>query len=103
MCHPCGVANRTIAEQIAVLEARRTALEAAYTSVCAGTASFSVDGLSKTNSNPATISAELAKVEKSLQRLYRGGRGFVLDMSQTESSSVPETDLGDTTLVTVRT
>ena len=75
------MANRTIAQQIAVLEARRTVLEAALTSTTGGTASFSVDGLSKSYSNPAAISAELTKVEKSLQRLYRGGRGFVVDHS----------------------
>ena len=76
------MANRTIAEQIAILEARRTVLEAALTTTGGGTASFSVDGLSKSYSNPASISAELTKVEKSLQRLYRGGRGMPVDLSE---------------------
>ena len=73
---------RTIAQQIAVLEARRTVLETALTSVSGGTAAFSIPGgLSKAYRDPAAISAELTKVEKSLQRLYRGGRGFVVDHS----------------------
>ena len=76
------MANRTIAQQIVVLEARRTALEAALTASTSGTASFSVDGVSKAYSDPAKISTELTKVEKSLQRLYRGGRGFQIDLSQ---------------------
>jgi hypothetical protein len=62
------MANRTIAEQIAVLEARRTVLEAALTATSGGTASFSVDGVQQSYSNPSAISAELTKVEKSLQR-----------------------------------
>jgi hypothetical protein len=81
------MANRTIAEQIAVLEARRTVLEAALTATSGGTASFSVDGLQQSYSNPAAISAELTKVEKSLQRLYRGGRGMPVDMSAAATGS----------------
>ena len=76
-----GVANRTVAQQITVLEARRDALEAALTAVTTGTMSFSLDGFSVSNSNPAAIREELTRTEKSLQRLYRGGRGFVVDHS----------------------
>ena len=81
---PCntGMANRTIAEQIAVLETRRDALETALTSVMGGTASFSLDGMSKSFTNPQNIRDELTRCEKSLQRLYRGGRGMPVDMSQ---------------------
>lgn len=77
------MANRTIAEQIAVLEARRTKLEDALDAVTTGTMSFSVDGMSVSKSNPDAIQKELTRVEKSLQRLYRGGRGFQIDLSQT--------------------
>lgn len=82
-----GVANRTIAEQIAVLEARRTVLEAALTKTISGTASFSVDGLSKSYSTPAAIRDELTRCEKSLQRLYRGGRGMPVDLSLAAAGS----------------
>ena len=84
------MANRTIAEQIAVLEARRTALEAALTAATTGTASFSVDGLSVSRSSPERISAELTRCEKSLQRLYRGGRGFVVDLSETSTDTTED-------------
>ena len=83
------MANRTIAQQIAVLEAYRTALEAARTVTTTGTASFSVDGVSKSYANPAAIAAELTKTEKSLQRLYRGGRGIQIDLSQ---SAIDDTE-----------
>ena len=81
------MANRTIAEQIAVLEARRDKLETALDAVTTGTMSFSVDGLSVSRSNPVAIRDELARVEKSLQRLYRGGRGFQIDLSAGTATS----------------
>lgn len=93
------MANRTIAQQIAVLEARRDALETAITSAAGGISSSSIEGMSMSRTSISAMSAELDKVIKSLQRLYRGGRGFVVDMSQTENSSTPSTDYGDTTLV----
>jgi len=85
------MANRTIAEQIAILEARRDALETALTSATSGLASFSQDGMSASFSTPDKISAELTRVEKSLQRLYRGGRGFQIDLSQTSATDDTDT------------
>ena len=41
-----------------------------------------MDNMSVTYSDPLKISSELIRVEKSLQRLYRGGRGMPVDMSQ---------------------
>lgn len=81
------MANRTIAEQIAVLETRRDALEAALTKSSGGVSNRSIDGMSVSYSNPEAIHRELERVEKSLQRLYRGGRGFVIDMSYAASAS----------------
>lgn len=92
------MANRTIAQQIAVLEARRDALETALTTVTGGSSSLSVDGVSVSHSSPDIIQAQLTKVEKSLQRLYRGGRGFVIDLSQTGTD---ETDVINSTYTEV--
>ena len=75
------MANRTIAEQIAALEARRDKLEAALDQTESGISSFAVDGMSTTYSSPRSLRDELTRVEKSLQRLYRGGRGIIIDMS----------------------
>jgi len=77
-----GMANRTIAEQITVLEARRDRLETALDAATTGTASISMDGMAKTFTRTESIRDELTRVEKSLQRLYRGGRGMPVDMSQ---------------------
>ena len=81
------MANRTIAEQIEVLETRRDALEAAITKAASGIQSAGVDGMNVAYSAPAAIQAELVRVEKSLQRLYRGGRGFQIDLSQTATDT----------------
>lgn len=83
------MANRTIAEQITVLEARRDALETALTTTTGGHQSVSMGGMSVSFSNPDAISKELIRVNKSLQRLYRGGRGIVIDMSYGNSDSLP--------------
>jgi hypothetical protein len=79
------VANRTIAQQITILETRRTTLEAALTAATTGVNSFSVAGMSVAYSSPVQIREELTRTEKSLQRLYRGGRGMPVDMSQAAS------------------
>ena len=73
--------NRTIAQQIAVLEARRDVLEAAALSAASGITAQSMEGISLSKLGVTAISAELDKVERRLQRLYRGGRGWVVDMS----------------------
>ena len=78
-----SMANRTIAEQIAVLEARRDKLETALDAVTTGINSTTVDGMSVSYANVNNIRHELTRCEKSLQRLYRGGRGFQIDLSST--------------------
>lgn len=84
------MANRTVAQQITVLEARRDALEAAITTAAAGISSSNIEGVSISRTSISAMSAELDKVLKSLQRLYRGGRGIVVDLSY------PGTTEGDT-------
>jgi hypothetical protein len=76
----------TKAEKLAELQADRTrirtALAAAQTA--SGTAGFSVDGISQQSGvgiNNQYLRAELVAVEKSIQRLLRGGRGIVVDLS----------------------
>lgn len=80
------MANRTIAERIAELEADRTRLRATMATAQAGTSSMTVDGMSVSLWQLKELRQELVRVEKSLQRLYRGGRGIVIDMSYSESS-----------------
>jgi len=87
-----GMANRTVTEKIALLETERDRLETAISSQQSGLSSFAIDGQSYTNWRVSDLSAELTRVEKSLQRLYRGGRGFVIDMSQAAGTTAsPET------------
>lgn len=82
-----GMGNRTIAEQLAVLEARRDKLETALDKASTGVTSMSAEGMSVSRSRPDEIRAELTRTEKSIQRLYRGGRGMPVDMSQAASGS----------------
>jgi hypothetical protein len=90
-----GMANRTIAQQIAILEARRDTLESAITTGSGGISSSSIDGMSITRASIDVMSKELTKVEKSLQRLYRGGRGFQIDLSSCTASN-DSTDINET-------
>ena len=60
-----------------------TALDASATQ--AATQSVSIDGMSIQSGvgiNINYIRSELTRCEKSLQRLYRGGRGMPVDMSE---------------------
>jgi len=87
-----GMANRTVDEQVTELEAERAVLKTAITAAqTAGLSSFATDGLSATY-RLAELRADLIRVEKSLQRLYRGGRGFVIDMSHPGGSDSGSTD-----------
>ena len=75
------MANQTVAEKITELEAELVLIKAQMATASAGGQSFSVDGLSVTRANYEAIRDRRREIEKSLQRLYRGGRGFVVDMS----------------------
>jgi hypothetical protein len=71
----------TIAAQITELEAELTALKTAMTSILIGGQSASMDGISKASVSYESVKARRIEVEKSLQRLKRGGRGIIQDMS----------------------
>lgn len=75
------MAGRTIAAQITALETERTRLETAIAAAQSGHSSFTVGGFSATRWRVQDLRSELIRVEKSLQRLYRGGRGFQIDLS----------------------
>jgi len=79
------MANRTIAERIAELEADRTRLRTTLADAQASAANVSIDGMSVSKWQIKDLRDDLIRVEKSLQRLYRGGRGIVIDMSYTET------------------
>ena len=83
----------TKAEKLVELQADRTRIRAALAAAQtgAGTTGFSVDGLaiqSGVGINNKYLRDELTAVEKSIQRLLRGGRGIVVDMS----AGVPSDD-----------
>jgi hypothetical protein len=80
------MANQTIQEKITELEAELVLIKSqmATASASSGVQSFTVDGMSVANTSPTMYTAlkdRRREIEKSLQRLYRGGRGFVVDMS----------------------
>ena len=88
-----GMANRTTAERVAELEADRVILRAALAKAQAGVASLSVDGMAVSYRQMRDLRSDLIRVNKSLQRLYRGGRGIVIDMSQDGATSTAMSEL----------
>ena len=75
------MANQTNAQKIAELEAELVLVKSQMASASAGGQSFTVDGQSYTSVAYTGLKTRRVEIEKSLQRLYRGGRGFVVDMS----------------------
>lgn len=71
----------TIAAQITELETELTAVKAAMTSILTGGQSASMDGMSSTKASYDSLKTRRVEIEKSLQRLKRGGRGIVQDLS----------------------
>lgn len=71
----------TIAAQIIELEAELVLVKAQMASCRASGQSSSIDGMSITRVQLSGLAEERTKLEKSIQRLQRGGRGVVLDMS----------------------
>jgi len=72
----------TKAEKLAELQAELVDIKAARKEASVY-ASFSVPGgLTAAFRNPAELSARRTQIEKSIQRLLRGGRGMPVDMSQ---------------------
>jgi hypothetical protein len=78
----------TKAEKLAELQAELASIKAAQASARSGGQSMSIDGMSKSNWNPKDLQSERTRVEKSIQRLLRGGRGIVIDMSYTTAADV---------------
>ena len=76
----------TKAERLVELEADRTRIRTAIAAAqtASGSQSITVDGMSVSSGSGANVKylrEELTAVEKSIQRLLRGGRGIVLDLS----------------------
>ena len=90
------MANQTVAAKITELEAELALVKAQQAGASAGGQSFTVDGQSYTAVNYNALKDRRTQIEKSLQRLYRGGRGFVVDMSHPSTTTVD----GDNTVYT---
>jgi hypothetical protein len=71
----------TIAQRLAELRAEETALSAAILTRISGAKSVSLDGMSASYDNCKELRSERERVRKSIQRLLRGGRGMVIDLS----------------------
>lgn len=71
----------TNAEKLAELETELATLKTARTSALTGGSSYTIGSISVSGVNSSNIDARITQVEKSIQRLKRGGRGIVIDMS----------------------
>ena len=71
----------TRAQKLTELEAELVELKAARSAAISGKSSVSVAGMSVTNWRLSDIRDQIVRVEKSIQRLTRGGRGMPIDMS----------------------
>ena len=71
----------TRAEQLNEVEAEISRLKTAIASAQGGASSFMVDGIQHTSWRLSDLRDDLTKAEKRRQRLLRGGRGIVIDMS----------------------
>ena len=87
----------TLVAQLAELQTELAAVKTALTAAQSGASSFSVDGIAQTNWRLSDLRGERTRIEKSIQRLLRGGRGFVVDMSQPSTEDVD----GDNTSYTL--
>ena len=71
----------TKAAKLAELQAALTAVKTAISSARSGNSSISIAGMSVTKWRINDLRDEQTRLEKSIQRLLRGGRGIVVDMS----------------------
>lgn len=76
----------TIQEQITALEAELVLVKAQMAAASAGAQSFTLGGFSAQLVHYNALKDRRKEIEKSLQRLYRGGRGFVVDHSYEPTS-----------------
>jgi len=81
------MANPTRAQQITALEAELVLVKAQMAAASAGSQSFTLGDFSVSGVNYQQISGRRVAIEKSLQRLYRGGRGMPVDLSYVDSES----------------
>lgn len=79
--------SQTRAQQITELEAELVLVKAQMAGASASGQSFTLGDFSVSSVNYRGVSERRTQIEKSLQRLYRGGRGMVIDMSQTDPDS----------------
>ena len=77
----------TNAEKLTELQTALTAIKATMTSLRSGASSFGVDGLQRTEWRLSDLRDEQTRIEKSIQRLLRGGRGMPMDMSAAVSGN----------------
>ena len=77
----------TIQAQITELEAELVLVKAQMAEASAGSQSFTLGAFSVTKVHYNGLRERRTAIEKSLQRLYRGGRGFVVDASQSDVES----------------
>jgi hypothetical protein len=82
----------TRAEQLTELQAERTRIKTAITTALSGNSSESFESMSITRWRLDELRKELIRVEKSIQRLCRGGRGMPIDMSIGQSGSTTAFD-----------
>lgn len=75
------MSNPTVAAQITALEAELVIIKSRMASILSGGKAFTLGDLSVTNHEYKELRSDRTRIEKSLQRLYRGGRGFVVDAS----------------------
>jgi hypothetical protein len=78
----------TLAAQITELEAELVLVKSQIASVRASGQSSSIEGISISRASLSGLVDERTRIEKSLQRLYRGGRGMVVDMSYGTGTAV---------------
>jgi hypothetical protein len=81
LCVACGVA--TIAEKLADLRTELAAIKAAMLGMYSGGQSFTIGDMTVQNANMAALQDRRNQVERSIQRLLRGGRGMQVDMGVT--------------------
>jgi hypothetical protein len=71
----------TQAEKLAELQTELATVKAAIATARGGSSSFSFQGMSQTSWRLDDLYHERARIEKSIQRILRGGRGILTDMS----------------------
>jgi len=79
----------TLAAQLADLQAQLVSVKAALTAARDGPSSFTVLGMTHTAWRLSDLRDEQTRIEKSIQRLLRGGRGIVVDLSVSSETEEP--------------